>query len=108
MTVAKVNFKNANYSNTVKAKTITLTLPNGYDLDGATITMNVKKTPIGAVEKAYTNGSGITVTLPNIATIDQHLMTLTPDTYIYDFNVVFDDGYDITLFGGKWVIDSTL
>jgi hypothetical protein len=104
-TIQNYDFANATHGNTYDQVTFNLPPESVFNLTGSKIYMQVRKMPTQTVAAEFSteNDKMETVGLYTFR-LKSQVITITPDSYLYDILIVFADGRRETYVGGKWTI----
>ena len=83
---------------------VVFTLPTGvaYDLTGASVKLQVRKSPGAPVAKEFASPTGLLITLPYTITMPEQSVSLPPGVYEWDMKITFADGREKIWIGGTW------
>jgi hypothetical protein len=104
------NIPDAIKGDTFDGVLFTVTVNNTLaDLTDAIIKMDLRLTPTGTVVKNFTtvNSGGLTILNPPTDgkfKLDKQVITINPDSYLYDIQITFGNGEIKTYVGGNWEI----
>lgn len=101
---------NGRVCNTTHKTNVNITTINAdYDLTGATIILQVRKTSGVQVVKELTNeNGGITINPPYSFSINRFVASLPAGVYKYDVLIKFATGFQLTIIGGSWTFNSVI
>lgn len=98
------------FCNTSHQTIVTINTTNAdYDLTGATIILQVRKTSGVQVVKELTNeNGGITINPPYSFSINKFIVGFPAGIYKYDVLIKFATGFQRTLIGGTWTFENVI
>jgi len=103
--IQNYNFDTAYKGNTYDGVSFTLPSQNDFDLTGASIYMQLRKSAVDIVVAEFsTANSKLVVVSQYVFSLPSQIIDLEVGTYKYDILIIFTDGRRETYIGGQWII----
>lgn len=102
------NLPSVNQGNTFGGVEFQLPDEPQFNLLGASIKIQVRKTSSAAVVEEFINPGQITIVLPATIRLNARVINIPGGVYKWDMKITFQDTREKTYIGGEWVINNVI
>lgn len=102
------NLPSVNRGNTFGGVEFQLPAGQQFDLEGAAVKIQVRKTTNATVVKELASPADITIIPPSVIRLNEHLVDIPSGVYKWDMKITFSDTREKTYIGGDWVINPVI